>query len=71
MTSTMTVELRVLDGEGTTLLVNGRPATSAEAQAFQQFIKAPQQRHREFHTAFGNPPGGIVIKTAEAVDFLN
>jgi hypothetical protein len=66
------VELRVIiDTPGGPLLVNGRPATTSETAAFWQFIEAPQAEHRNLHAAFGNPPGGIVIKLPEAADIWN
>jgi hypothetical protein len=66
------VELRVTsDGPDGLLLVNGRPATTSEAAAFCQFIEAPQAEYRNLHAAFGNPPGGLVIKTHEAADIWN
>ena len=66
------VELRVTsDGPGAVLLVTGRPATTSEAAAFRQFIEAPQAEYRNLYATFGNPPGGIVIKTHEAADIWN
>jgi hypothetical protein len=66
------VELRVTsDGRDGMLLVNGTPATANEAAAFSQFIEAPAARHWDLFAAFGNPSGGIVVKTPEAPDIQN
>jgi hypothetical protein len=51
--------------------VNGTPATANEAAAFSQFIEAPAARHWDLFAAFGNPSGGIVVKTPEAPDIQN
>jgi hypothetical protein len=80
VTGAAVTELRDL---GSMILVNGRPATADEATAWRTFIRETESpAHlpdggghppdwRTLLAAFGNPPGGLLVKTPEATDILN